>query len=170
MADRIIIGKHPDTATPGMWISKPGYDARIDSNTDHFLFDPSKYNSRPFARLTVGSFTRGAFLFRQTASDGSYWDLYQWDFIFNHSLGFVPQYTCQVDSLLRFVYADTAALRSRLATGKPNDGEYSHYYNANGTFNSYQNNGSWYYDVATDRMFLTKANPSNISVFRNPLF
>lgn len=174
MVDRIIIGKHPDTSVMGMWISKPGFDARTDTNTDNFHFDPSKYLNRPFARLAIASFTRGAYAGQLADGSGGFYNYYRWEFSFYHGLGYVPVFTCQIDNFVSAISADTSYLKCYLktnftvsgATNVETDGKR----NSGGTMVTPLDATNWYWDAPTNKIVFKKATPSNIAVYRIPLF
>lgn len=110
MTNRILAGKHPDTGEIGLWISKATKNARTSTNTDDFLFDPSKYLSRPYVRFTVGAFSRGAFRSTVTFSDGTKGDRYDWNADFVHGLLYVPLYVVQLGKDVGEPWADAAKI------------------------------------------------------------
>lgn len=162
MVARVIIGKHPDTSTVGMWISKSGANAQTSTSDDDFLFSPSKYMSRLYARVMGTQFTDPQFTRRITFSDGSYQDSYRWTYKFAHGLTYVPAAQILNPSYLEDPYIDNVAVTLTIREAAKAR------YSSSGTFISYIDNSNYYYDPATDSMLIksTAAQPA-ITVYRN---
>lgn len=91
MVERVLLGKHPDTGTVGLWVSRPTKNARTSTDVADFLVHPDKINQRPFLRYEPIKFSRGAFKFTRTYnSDTQRADTHTWEASYYHSFGYVP--------------------------------------------------------------------------------
>lgn len=175
MVERILIGKHPDTAVMGMWISKATKNARTSTNTDDFLFDPAKALARPYVRGVIVNFTKGSLISTQTTTfNGStaYIRYYQWFFQFVHGLPYVPLFSTQAGNVIAQPSCDAGTFHC-LAYG--NDAlQYSigdGYWSAptGGTLLQAADSTRFYYDPATDKLVSKAAYRANFAIYRNKI-
>lgn len=176
MVDRILIGKRPSDAQVGMWISKPGKDIS-SSDPDDFLFDPTKYMARAYARLVSGVFVRGEFSHTTTFSDGTKMDRYFYYCTMNIGLPYVPMMVAQLSSQETGpgqFYSGETYYKSDQIVIKTGDLGFWIY---NGSDPSKTptsalvgNSGTWSYNYSQNFITYTKGNNSNFIIYRNPLF
>lgn len=169
MTNRVLMGKHPDSGTVGLWISKPGKDARTSTVADDFLFDPSKYLNRPYVKFTAGVFSRGAFVQTISFLDGTKADSYLWDAGFVHGLGYVPFFTVQRGGDVTDPWADATRISLGL-NGQSTTGYSMFRYNGSDpTKTPIAGTISSGYDPVT-QTYTFNVTHSIVSVYRIPLF
>lgn len=175
MVERILIGKHPDTAVMGMWISKATKNARTSTNTDDFLFDPAKALARPYVRGVIVNFTRGNLIqTRTTTLNGStaYIRDYQWYFQFAHGLPYVPLFTTQAGKNIAQPACDAGVFYC-LAYGNDalqfaiGDGYWSA--PTGGTLLEATNTTRFYFDPATNKLVSKAPYQANFAIYRNKI-
>lgn len=174
MAERVILGKHPDTGVIGLWISKAGINARTETNTDNFLFDPSKYLARPFARGLITTFTRGAYLGSQAYGVGTYRRFYKWNFSFVHGLTYVPVFSAQSGPVCWQPWCDSTTFNCEAngfltiyGEGVVPDAEWSTATPGTGVIVTPHEDARWRYDVPTGLLVSKSTIPAAFAIYRN---
>lgn len=168
MVNRILAGKHPDTGSVGLWISKPGKDARTATSTDDFLFESSKFLNRPYAKFTVGNtFMRGPVVSTLNFADGTSKDRYILSNDFFHGLNFVPVFTVQYAGDMSEPWADSVriAIRNGGSTGVQLFSYYTNDPNKTPIAGTVVSG----YDPATGVYTQTNTKHSTFSIYRIPL-
>lgn len=181
---RVHVGKHPTTLEPGMWISKPGFNALTETNPDNMLFDPTKYLVRPYLRGTPLSFAKGAYYIsqqNQLQSGTIVWvRYYRYELVVVHGLGYVPVFTTELGGILAEPWADANSYNVK-ARGNPSfqytvgDGTYwTTSAPGTGTAHStYEADANFFvYNRTTGRLEVapSKIGEGNFAIYRNRAF